>query len=61
VVEEVLVVVLDYDEAGGESQGAGGGSGGYISDKIFTVTGGETITYSVGIRGWRRMLKTPLA
>jgi hypothetical protein len=26
----------DYDKAGGESAGAGGGSGSYISDKIFT-------------------------
>jgi hypothetical protein len=28
----------DYDKAGGESAGAGGGSGAYISDKVFTVT-----------------------
>jgi hypothetical protein len=27
----------DYDKAGGESAGAGGGSGAYISDKVFTV------------------------
>ena len=41
----------DYDGAGGESQGPGGGSGGYISDKIITVTAGETITYAVGAAG----------
>ncbi len=41
----------DYDKAGGESSGAGGGSGAYISDKIFTVTGGETMTYSIGSGG----------
>ena len=39
---------VSYDKAGGESAGAGGGSGAYISDVIFTVTEGETITYSVG-------------
>lgn len=38
----------DYDKAGGESAGAGGGSGAYISDVIFTVTEGETLTYSIG-------------
>ena len=38
----------DYDKAGGESAGAGGGSGAFISDKIFSVTGGETLTYSIG-------------
>ena len=38
----------DYDKAGGESAGAGGGSGAYVSDKVFTVTEGETITYSIG-------------
>lgn len=42
---------VDYDKAGGESAGAGGGSGAYVSDKIFTVTAGETITYSVGSGG----------
>jgi hypothetical protein len=41
----------DYDKAGGESAGAGGGSGAYISDKVFTVTEGETISYSVGSSG----------
>jgi hypothetical protein len=43
----------DYDKAGGESAGAGGGSGAYISDKVFTVTTGETISYSVGSSGAR--------
>jgi len=43
----------DYDKAGGESAGAGGGSGAFISDKIFSVTAGETITYSVGAGGAR--------
>jgi hypothetical protein len=37
-----------YDKAGGESAGAGGGSGAYVSDKVFSVTQGETITYSIG-------------
>ena len=37
-----------YDKAGGESAGAGGGSGAYISDKIFSVTEGETLSYSIG-------------
>jgi hypothetical protein len=40
-----------YDRAGGESAGAGGGSGGYISDKILTVAEGETITYAIGSGG----------
>jgi hypothetical protein len=40
-----------YDRAGGESAGAGGGSGAYISDKILTVTESETITYSIGSSG----------
>ncbi len=39
---------VSYDKAGGESSGAGGGSGAYISDKVFTVTEGETISYSIG-------------
>jgi len=42
---------VSYDRAGGESAGAGGGSGAYISDKIFSVTEGETITYSIGSGG----------
>jgi len=41
----------DYDKAGGESAGAGGGSGAYISDKVFTVVEGETISYSIGSGG----------
>jgi len=40
-----------YDKSGGESSGAGGGSGAYISDKIFTVSAGETITFTVGAGG----------
>ena len=42
---------VSYDRAGGESSGAGGGSGAYVSDKVFTVTEGETITYSIGSGG----------
>ena len=42
---------VSYDKANGESAGAGGGSGAYISDKVFTVTEGETITYSIGSGG----------
>jgi hypothetical protein len=41
----------DYDKAGGESAGAGGGSGGFVSDKIFSVTQGETISYTIGSGG----------
>ena len=41
----------DYDKGGGESQGPGGGSGAFISDKIFTVAAGETMTYVVGAGG----------
>jgi hypothetical protein len=37
-----------YDKAGGESAGAGGGSGAFVSDKIFSVTEGETISYAIG-------------
>lgn len=40
-----------YDKSGGESSGAGGGSGAYISDKIFSVSAGETITFTVGAGG----------
>jgi hypothetical protein len=40
-----------YDKAGGESAGAGGSSGAYISDKVFTVTGGETLTVTAGAGG----------
>lgn len=42
---------IDYDKAGGESSGGGGGAGAYISDKIFTVAAGETITWTVGAAG----------
>ena len=41
----------DYDSLSGESAGAGGGSGAYISDKVFAVTAGETITFTVGAAG----------
>jgi hypothetical protein len=39
---------VSYDKAGGESAGAGGGSGAYVSDKVFTVAEGETISYTIG-------------
>jgi hypothetical protein len=42
---------VSYDKAGGESSGAGGGSGAFVSDKVFTVTTGETISYSIGSGG----------
>ena len=45
------VTGADYDKAGGESAGAGGGSGAYISDKIFTVIAGETLTFVAGSGG----------
>jgi len=45
------IVGADYDKAGGESAGAGGGSGAYISDKIFTVIAGETLTFVAGSGG----------
>ena len=45
------VTGADYDKAGGESAGAGGGSGSYISDKIFTVIAGETLTFVAGSGG----------
>ena len=41
----------EYDKAGGESAGAGGASGAYISDKVFTVTSGETLNINVGSAG----------
>ena len=41
----------EYDKAGGESAGAGGASGAYISDKVFTVTSGETLTIATGSAG----------
>jgi hypothetical protein len=45
------IVGADYDKAGGESAGAGGGSGAYISDKIFSVIAGETLTLTAGAFG----------
>jgi hypothetical protein len=51
VVEEEVVLELDYDKVGAEQGGGGGGSSGYVSDKIFSVTGGETISYSIGSGG----------
>ena len=42
---------ISYDSAGGESSGPAGGSGAYVSDKVFTVTEGETISYSIGSGG----------
>ena len=41
----------DYDKAGGESSGAGGGSGAYVSDKVFSVSDSETMSYAVGSGG----------
>ena len=41
----------DYDKAGGESAGSGGASGAYISDKVFSITGGETLTIAAGAAG----------
>ena len=45
------VMGAEYDKAGGESAGAGGASGAYISDKVFTVTGGENLTITAGAAG----------
>lgn len=45
------ILGADYDKAGGESSGAGGGSGAYISDKIFSVSSGETLTLVAGTGG----------
>ena len=42
---------LGYDKAGGEQGGRGGGSGAFISDKVFAVTGGETLTATIGSGG----------
>lgn len=44
---------VGYDKAGGESSGPGGGSGAYVSDKIFLVNGGETLSWIVGSGGTR--------
>ena len=40
-----------YDKSGGESGGTGGGSAAYISDKVFSVSQGETLTLTVGAGG----------
>ena len=45
------VMGAQYDKAGGESGGTGGGSGGYISDQVYSVTEGETLTFTVGAAG----------
>ena len=42
---------MDYDKRGYEDAGAGGGSGAFISDKVFSVTGGETLTIVTGTGG----------
>ena len=42
---------IDYDKANGESAGPAGGSGAYISDKVYTVVGGEQLTLNVGASG----------
>ena len=42
---------LTYDKGGGEQGGRGGGSGAYVSDKVFTVVGGEQLTAVVGTGG----------
>lgn len=42
---------IDYDKAGGESAGAGGGSGAYISDKVASVFDGTPYSYSIGTGG----------
>ena len=42
---------LGYDKGGGEQGGRGGGSGAYVSDKVFTVVGGEQLTAVVGTGG----------
>jgi len=42
---------MDYDSRGYEDAGAGGGSGAFISDKVFSVTGGETLTIVTGTGG----------
>lgn len=41
----------DYDKAGGESGGSGGASGGYVSDEVYSVTEGETLTLTIGAAG----------
>jgi hypothetical protein len=41
----------DYDKAGGESAGPAGASGAYLSDVVFTVSSGETLTITAGSGG----------
>ena len=42
----------DYDKAGAEQGGPGGGSGGaFLSDVVFSLTGGETLTPQIGAAG----------
>jgi hypothetical protein len=41
----------DYDKAGGESAGPAGASGAYLSDVVFSVTSGETLTITAGSSG----------
>jgi len=42
---------LGYDRSGVESSGPGGGAGGFVSEKVFSVTAGETITFTIGAGG----------
>ncbi len=42
---------LGYDRSGVESSGPGGGAGGFVSEKVFNVTAGETITFTIGAGG----------
>jgi len=42
---------FSYDKSGGESAGTAGGSGAYVSDKVFSVSQGETLTLIVGAGG----------
>jgi hypothetical protein len=46
----------DYDKAGGESAGAAGGSGAYISDKVFSVSEGASLSYSIGGGGAKALV-----
>jgi len=40
-----------YDKAGGESSGPGGGSGAYVSDVVYALTGGENLTIATANGG----------
>ena len=42
---------LDYDQAGFEDGGGGGASGAFISDMVFSVTGGEILSFQIGAGG----------